>query len=149
MKCQNCHGTVTKKSNFCPSCGEKIVLRKSSRNAVKPKNIPAANAILLIAVGVAIGFLIFKAAEDSGRQTRTTPVNYGNAFNVGPVAVNQIVTGLRCICGTCEHLLNECECEHPEGAKEVKTFIGQQLQAGHKKPHILEMLFARYPKFKS
>ena len=148
MKCQNCHRTVTKKSKFCPNCGQRIVPRTASRPAPQKSKMPIGYAVSLVAFGIAIGMLILKFSTEPGSST-PPPSNLAGQFGATNVTVADIAEGLKCACGTCEHLLNECDCEHPAGALEVKGVIRQKIGEGHKKPHILEMLFAKYPGLKS
>lgn len=97
---------------------------------------------------MAIGILIFKFSAEPSLGTVPPPANLAGRFGTSAVMLAEIAEGLKCACETCEHWLNECDCEHPAGALEVKALIRQKIGEGHKKPHILEMLFAKYPGLK-
>jgi hypothetical protein len=41
---------------------------------------------------------------------------------------SRIASQFICACGSCQdHVLSECTCEHPRGAKEMKAFIGYKI----------------------
>ena len=59
-------------------------------------------------------------------------------------AVIEIAKEFNCPCGKCDHRLDSCSCDHPNGALEIKNFIAKQLGQGPKKPHIMEMVQDKY-----
>lgn len=146
MKCQNCNHTVTKKSKFCPNCGEKIVFRSSQNPSQSGTKIPFVYVIGLVLLGGIIGFGIFKLNSNStsvNTQTRDVS-NFQNLAAIQSAAVLDIAKEFMCPCGDCNDPLDVCNCDDKNGAIEVKSFIAQKLQEGHQKPHIMEMVQAKY-----
>lgn len=141
MKCQSCHQTVTRKGQYCPNCGTPIIPRSSQNQpALQSKPIKLVSALALIAAGALVGFLIFKfAGSDSGSEN-----NADFPLALQSPAVLEVAKEFACPCGNCNDALDTCTCDHPKGAFEVKGFIAQQLAAGHKKPHIVEMVQQKY-----
>ncbi len=141
MKCQSCQQTVTRKSRYCPNCGAAVIPRHSqSQPNAKSKSLTLPYAAALVGAGVLVGFLIFKfGASNSGSEyNANVPVALQSA------AVLDVAREFMCPCGNCSDPLDTCTCDHPHGAFEVKGFIAQQLAAGHKKPHIVEMVQQKY-----
>lgn len=58
--------------------------------------------------------------------------------------VYQVAAEFICPCGTCTDGLEVCDCEMPKGASEVRQFIFDHLNGGHRPPHVVEMVSARY-----
>lgn len=143
MKCANCNRTVTKKTKFCPECGNKIVPKTSKSGPKEPKKITAVQAGLLIGVGIIVGIAILKIGESTPDSASSPPVSDFPSSLQSP-AVLEIAAEFDCFCGSCEDRLDVCTCEHPRGALEVKGFILQKLQEGHHKPHIVEMVRENY-----
>ncbi|MEE9119108.1 MAG: hypothetical protein V3U02_11035, partial [Calditrichia bacterium] len=58
----------------------------------------------------------------------------------------EIYSHFQCPCGQCAiPELTDCECSHPGGAKEVKTFIDNQIQEGkYSKAQLIELVENRY-----
>lgn len=149
MKCQNCQHTVTRKSKFCPKCGERILPRTSSQKAGRGRNISVGYTLGLVGLGILIGFAVFKYSSESLDQTNRTTPNLQVGSSVQSPAVLDIAKDFICPCGSCSDPLDTCQCDHPNGALEVKGFISQKLQEGHKKPHIVEMLMEKYAGLRS
>ena len=149
MKCKKCRHTVTRNSQFCPNCGERIVHQQSDRTAKKQPGIPIGAAVGLLAFGIFLGFAIFKLTSTPNNKVSQTGPIVSNIALGQNAAVAEIAQDFMCPCGTCNDPLNECTCEHKHGAAEVKGFIAQQLQAGHKKPHIVAMLKEKYAGLRS
>lgn len=141
MKCQNCRTTVTKKSKFCPNCGQRITPRVSAASPAKG-SFPLVYAVGFIGVGILLGYAVFKFGSSSG-SAQPGPAVRPDA-PIHSAAVLAIAREFMCPCGTCTDPLDVCDCDHNHGALEVKTFIARQLQAGHEKPHIVEMVQAKY-----
>lgn len=142
MKCQKCRRTVTRKSKFCAHCGAPVTPRASSGHVTQRKTIPISYALGLAGLGILVGFLVFRVSSDS--QLPASPAGFSNAAAVGTPEVLDIAREFMCPCGTCSDPLDSCDCDHKNGAHEVRGFILEQLQAGHKKPHIMEMVRDRY-----
>jgi hypothetical protein len=145
MKCQACHRTVTRKSKFCPDCGERIVPRTTSKKVEKKPAFSLPYAVGLIAIGLLIGYLIFKEnAPGDGAAS-----GFQNSEAVQSAIVTEIAQQFDCTCGQCTHSLEECDCAHPGGAQEVKGFIVQKIQERHHTPHIVEMVQQQFGGLKS
>ncbi len=145
MKCQNCNHTVTRKSKFCPNCGDTIIPRTSQKQASVHKGIPIQFGIGLIGLGILVGFLIFKYASDSGDNSVQTNLIYQSSHAQYSAAVLDIARDFMCNCGNCgDDTVEDCNCEHKNGALEVKNFILQKVQEGHKKPHIVALVQEKY-----
>ncbi|MFQ6116163.1 MAG: zinc-ribbon domain-containing protein [bacterium] len=143
MKCQNCHHTVTRKSKFCPNCGTPIAARKSRPQQSKTQ-LPLGYALVLVMLGILIGFLIFKYTSNSGTDFSQTTTGIQGSQAIQSAAVLDIAQEFMCPCGSCSDPLDVCNCDHKNGALEVKSFIAQKLREGHKKPHIVEMVQEKY-----
>ncbi len=154
MKCESCGKTVTRKSNFCPSCGEPIVYRRSAERAPQRRSVPFSYAIALVTAGAFLGFLIFKLSSGpSAPPVATSNAGTFQTASAVPAAlvpqVREIADQFMCQCGGCSDPLNECSCDMKNGAREMKGFIAQQLQAGVEKSQIVAMVSLRYGGLKS
>ncbi len=149
MKCTNCNQTVTRKSRFCPNCGSPVQPRRSQRSAAPQRPSPVYSAILL-GIGVVLGATLVKLTSDRPVRMPATAapaaLNLPVTADISSPAVLDIAREFMCFCGTCEDRLDVCDCEHDNGALEVKGFIAQKLREGHKKPHILELVREQYAK---
>lgn len=143
MKCHRCNHTVTKKSKFCPNCGEKIVPRSSQNQTHAGVKIPFGYVIGLVLLGGIVGFAIFKLSSTSAN-THTHDVSNVQSSVLQSVAVLEVAREFMCPCGDCKDALDVCTCDDKNGAIAVKSFIAQKLQEGHQKPHIIEMVQAKY-----
>ena len=145
MKCQNCNRTITRKSKFCPHCGNEVILKKAMEQKFQKPKTTIGYSVILVAVGIILGFVITKFSENVNapieQNTASTITDAQVAFNP---QVNQIARRFICPCGNCEDSIDVCSCEHKNGALEVKAFIAQQLQDGHKERHIIEMVQQKY-----
>jgi predicted RNA-binding Zn-ribbon protein involved in translation (DUF1610 family) len=145
MRCQNCNNTVTSKSKFCPHCGERIILRSSSKKKQSTaRNIPLSYAVGFVGLGLLLGFIIFKSYSNSTSRTFPSVSNINSSSLIQSPAVSDVAKEFMCFCGSCTDRLDECSCEHKNGAREVKSFIAQKLSEGHEKPHIVEMVRSEY-----
>lgn len=144
MKCQNCHRNVTRKSKFCSHCGNAIVPRTSGKSEQQSLKMSISNAMMFVGLGIVISLLIVVLNKDSKEPPLQQGLNFSNAMTIQSPAVLDIAREFMCFCGTCTDRLFECDCEHPKGALEVKSFILQQIRGGHKKPHIVEMVANRF-----
>ncbi len=64
------------------------------------------------------------------------------------VKVEQVTSRFLCGCGNCgDDTVWACDCEHPKGAREVKTFVTGEIQRGQTVPQIIETIKARYGHF--
>lgn len=140
MKCQKCNHTVTRKSKFCPHCGSPIVPRSSSRKRPATSRPYLAYAIVFGLLGLLLGVVITKFSE---ADQQPAP-GHNHPLDIQSAAVLDIAKEFHCFCGTCDDRLDVCDCTHPKGAEEVKGFIAQKLQEGHKKKHIVEMVQQAY-----
>ncbi len=145
MKCQNCSRTVTRKTKFCPNCGNRIVSKRSEKSTQSKASIPLSYALAFIGVGLVIGIIIANFDSDSGNGSTLAVSNGASSQVIQSSAVLDIAKDFMCPCGSCSDPLDACQCDHDNGALEVKNFIAQKLQEGHKKPHIVEMLSQSYP----
>ncbi len=144
MKCQNCNRTVTRKAKFCPTCGEKIIHRTSAKQANNSQGTPFVYGIGFLALGILIGFVVFKFSSNTGNQSTSMATNFQNPPVIQTAEVLGIAKEFMCFCGNCSDPLHTCQCDHPEGAVEVKNFIAQKLQEGHQKSHIVELVQSQY-----
>jgi len=152
MKCPNCNHVTSRESKFCPNCGEKIVVQRKSAQADKSAFPAPGYSIGLLALGILIGFAIFKLSSTPATQTVAPPAPQAAPFQgtvTQSAAVIDIAKDFMCPCGKCNDALDVCSCDHPKGAYEVKGFIAQKLQEGHEKPHIVELLHQQYPGLQS
>lgn len=141
MKCQNCNRTVTRKTRFCPNCGKPIVHRKSQKQPRRTGRIPLVYVIGLLLLGGMLGFALFKlTANTDHHSSDAAEANFQAASAGQDPAVLDIAREFMCPCGACNDPLDVCTCDDKHGAVEVKSFIAQQLQLGHKKPHIVAMV---------
>ncbi|MFQ5750672.1 MAG: zinc-ribbon domain-containing protein [bacterium] len=144
MKCQKCHHTVTRKSKFCPNCGTSVVPRTAQKPEPTKTGLPLSYGIGLVGIGILVGFAIFKYTSNPGMNSIQAVSNVQNSPKIQSAAVLDIAREFTCPCGTCSDPLDICDCDHKNGAVEVKSFIAQKLQEGHKKPHIIEMVQTTY-----
>ncbi len=144
MKCQNCRSTVTRKSKFCTSCGERIVPRTSAPAHKAKPVMPVSYAFVLVAVGVVFGFVVFKFSAKPIVSAFPTSSEMPGVSSIQSAAVSDVARELMCPCGSCSDPLDPCQCDHPDGAVTVKAFIAQKLAEGHKKPHIIDMVHEKY-----
>ncbi|MFQ5605108.1 MAG: hypothetical protein ACE5HS_17730 [bacterium] len=144
MKCQNCHNTVTRKTKYCPQCGEPVVARTSAREAPPKAKLPLGHALGLVGLGIILGYAILQFSSNSSSPTNQPVVNFQNTAAELNTVVLDIAKEFMCPCGTCSDPLDTCTCDHENGALKVKGFIAQQVRAGHKKPHIVEMVQTKY-----
>jgi hypothetical protein len=119
------------------------VQRKSPAKSGRDNRQLTIIGVALLAIGLILGYIASGVSnKDSANTTFSSPVN----ANISSLAVMEIAKAFDCFCGTCDHQLAECSCEHPRGAKEVKTFIAIKLAEGHKSPHIVELVRERFGK---
>jgi cytochrome c-type biogenesis protein CcmH/NrfF len=111
--------------------------------------MPMSYVLGLIVLGIGLGYAIFKFSSNSGGTSAGTAANRPQALPIQSEAVLDIAAQFICPCGSCSDSLDECTCDAPRGAVEVKSFIAQKFQEGHKKPHIVEMVQERYGGLKS
>ncbi|MFQ5824201.1 MAG: zinc-ribbon domain-containing protein [bacterium] len=149
MKCQNCHHTVTRKSKFCTNCGTPVAPRSSQKRTQPKTRLPISYAFGLIGLGILVGIAIIKFIENSSNNSFQAASNIQKSQQIQSAAVLDIAKEFMCPCGSCSDPLDECTCDHKNGALEVKTFIAQKLQEGHKKPHIVEMVQEKYGSLQS
>lgn len=148
MYCPNCRHKVTRRSKFCPNCGEDLITARQAvaRPAPVQRGVPLPVAFGLLVVGILLGFLYFQYA---GPSTRSTPPAIGSLPGIQSAAVLDIAKEFMCPCGSCSDALDVCDCTHKNGAVEIKTFIARKLAEGHLKPHIVEMVQQTYGGLKS
>ena len=142
MKCLNCHHTIARKSKFCPHCGTAVVHHTSPRHeqAQKPK-LPTYYWIALLALGALLGIMAVMIVQN--QNTVIEPAS--NLLEpVQDSKVLEVAREFMCPCGSCSDELETCGCDHKNGALEVKAFISEQLQNGHLKPHIIEMVQTQF-----
>ena len=146
MYCPSCHQKNTRKSKFCSNCGADLTRPAPQKTQKQNKNarggIPVQYVFALVAGALLLGVLLANLVESDSTPAVQAPVA-GN-LNINSAAVLEIARGFNCPCGQCEHSLDECECEHPNGAVEIKTFIVQKLLENHHKPHIVSMVQETY-----
>lgn len=142
MKCQNCHRTIARKSKFCPHCGTAVVHPAPRRTEQRQTSkLPVHYWLGLLALGALLGIAALKIVQDQSKELESAGNNLVPAQNS---EVLEVAREFMCPCGNCSDALDTCSCDHKNGALEVKAFISQQLQNGHKKPHIVEMVQNRY-----
>ena len=141
MKCRKCNRTVTRKSKFCLNCGSPIIQRSSEKRKPKQK-LSAGYGIALFISGILVGFGLSKIG--SGNQGGSTISGFQETRVIQSAVVIEIAKEFNCPCGKCDHRLDSCTCDHPNGALEIKNFIANQLRQSHKKPHIMEMVQDKY-----
>ncbi len=143
MKCPQCNRTVTRKSKFCANCGSSIVHRAAAKKESKPK-FQAGYVVALLLVGALVGYGVSKISSNNQSDRSSSTFSSNGSSATLNAQIFDIAKEFNCPCGTCEHSLEVCTCEHPKGATEIKSFIAQQLNQTHKKPHIVEMVQAKY-----
>lgn len=143
MKCQKCKRTVTRKSKFCAHCGSPVVHRSTPKKQSKPKLQPG-YLVALLFIGALVGYGISKITSQNQRAAPISTVGGRSSAGSLSAQIIDIAREFNCPCGTCDHSLEVCSCEHPNGALEIKNFIAQLLMQTHKKPHIMEMVQAKY-----
>lgn len=121
--------------------------RSAPKEVSSGLKIPIGYAIGFVALGIIIG-LVIKESSNSSEQSVRPVTSFQPATGMDSPAVLAIARDYMCLCGNCTDPLDICKCEHAKGALEVKAFISQQLQGGHKSPHIKEMLMQKYPNIK-
>jgi len=147
MYCPNCGQKTTRRSKFCPSCGEDLTVQvpRKAKN-VESRGVPLHYVIAILVAGILLGAVIIKMFDDgNGAAPESSPAS----FSIQSAAVLDIAREFNCPCGTCDHSLDECDCQHKNGAFEIKSFIAQKLRETHLKPHIVEMVQATYGGLKS
>jgi hypothetical protein len=140
MYCPNCGRKTTRKSKFCPDCGENLAIQVSRKQKPESRGVPLHYVYAILAAGILLGVFINKV-YDNGNDTTTA--NTPGIPAMQSAAVLDIAREFNCPCGQCSHSLDECDCQHDNGALEIKTFIAQLLQI-HRKPHIVEMVQEKY-----
>ncbi|MFQ5627909.1 MAG: zinc ribbon domain-containing protein [bacterium] len=142
MYCPNCGEKTTRRSKFCPNCGDDLTVQKSRKpKTVESRGVPLQYVIAILAAGILIGAVIIKYF-DNGNET--APANTPTSFSIHSAAVLDIAREFNCPCGQCNHVLDECDCQHKNGAHEIKSFIALKLMEKHHKPHIIEMVQENY-----
>jgi len=111
--------------------------------------MPFGYVLGLLGVGIVIGFAVFKYSSTYERNTSPAVANLTANPPVQTAAVLDVAKQFLCPCGNCNDQLDVCDCEHKNGALEVKAFIAEQFRLGHKKPHITEMVMQRFAPKKS
>jgi hypothetical protein len=146
MYCPNCGRKTTRRSKFCPDCGENLSnpLPKKAKKT-ESRGVPLHYVLAILAAGILLGVVIIKMFN--GRN-ETTPEILADVPSIHSAAVLDIASEFNCPCGTCKDSLDECDCDHKNGAIEIKSFIAQQLLRHHK-PHIVEMVQKQYGGLKS
>ncbi len=122
----------------------KAVAAKPRTSAGFQMNWPL--AIAMLALGIAIG--AFAMYSKSGRNVQAKS-GFDPALRGAQLAslypqVYQVASQFICPCGTCNDGAEDCDCDMPNGAQEVRSFIYAQLMQGHLPPHIIEMVEQKY-----
>jgi cytochrome c-type biogenesis protein CcmH/NrfF len=111
------------------------------------------NWILLAAVlvgGVLLGAIVMYVSRDESQPALASaaaafdPKLHGPALATAFPEVYQVASEFICPCGTCTDGLEVCDCEMVKGASEVRQFIYDNLNAGHRPPHVTQMVEAKY-----
>lgn len=147
MKCEKCGRTITKKSKFCPYCGTLVTPKTGSKKEVSRSSFSVGYAVIFIGIGIILGYSIFKFTSTS--QPNSVSSSFQKTLPVQSAAVLDIAREFMCPCGSCNDSLDDCTCDMPRGAVEVKSFIAQKLQENHKRAHIIEMVQEKYGGLKS
>ncbi|KAA3619392.1 MAG: hypothetical protein DWQ05_01345 [Calditrichaeota bacterium] len=140
MYCQKCGQKTTRKTKFCTSCGAGLVQPNQNVKSKKTRiNKPFATHLSVLIFGsvlaIATVYLVTNKVE---------PEKNTNTLSIRSRAVLEIAKKFDCLCGNCDHPLEECECTHKNGAVDVKSFIAQKLAEGHLDKHVTEMVQNQY-----
>lgn len=145
MYCPNCRQKNTRRSKFCSNCGEDltraVVAQSKKQGKTSGGGIPIHYVFALVAGALLLGVLLANLVEEDAPANQSAP---GGNLTIHSAAVLDIAREFNCPCGQCDHSLDVCDCQHDNGAVEIKTFIVQKLLERHHKPHIVEMVQQAY-----
>jgi hypothetical protein len=117
-------------------------VHRSSPKTQSKQKIHIGYVIALLVIGAMVGYGI-SIIGSKNQGVGLTSTFDGNDASLS-ATIFDIAKEFNCPCGKCEHSLEICSCDHPNGAAEIKNFMTQQLYKTHKKPHIIEMVQAKY-----
>lgn len=148
MKCANCGRHASPRAKYCESCGHPL----SPRRSVSTETANNTNWTLLVAIllgGILLGAGVMYVSRDKTQPAAVAmsafdPRMRGPQLAAAFPEVYQVAAEFTCPCGTCTDGLEVCDCEMVKGASEVRQFIFDNLNAGHRPPHVIEMVAARY-----
>ena len=149
MKCPSCGRHASPRAKFCEYCGGLLAPRHSATPGpvTRSTNWPLLIAVLL--GGLLLGAGIMYATRDQSQPAPVATAGFDPTLRGAPLAsafpeVFQVAAEFICPCGTCTDGLEGCDCVMVKGASEVRRFIYENLQAGHRPPHVIEMVAAKY-----
>jgi hypothetical protein len=148
MKCANCGRHANRQAKYCESCGHPLTLRRSAPAETSNQPRWALYSAILIS-GILLGAVVMYFSQDKTVSVAATdsafdPRLRGAQLQAAFPEVYQVAAQFICPCGTCTDGLEVCDCEMVKGASEVRQFIFDNFSAGHRAPHIIEMVEAKY-----
>jgi ribosomal protein L40E len=166
--CTHCGETLKKGSNFCNVCGTKVNQAKGASAGVQRSNkfrdhsklssgrgakkrgkksaIPSFVPIVIVIVVIA-GALIWVLSQTPGsRSSRSQGIGASARTVQGwDPEVQTVAANFNCPCGECGVTpLDECTCDSPRGAVEVKTYISDLLDQGLSKFEVVKLVEEQY-----
>lgn len=147
MKCSNCGRHASPRAKYCESCGHPLTPRHSAPTEEPGRtNWTLLAAVLLagILLGAGVIYLSRDKTQSVAAMSRFDPKLRGTQLAAAFPEVYQVAAEFICPCGTCSDGLEVCDCEMPKGASEVRQLIFDNLSDGHRPPHVIEMVAARY-----
>ncbi len=168
--CVHCGKTLEQGSNFCHACGTKVkagkagpagvskTTRASARQRSTTKRVTGKKGkkttvqsfipvVIVVVVIAGVLIWILSLSPSSGnRSSESQDVNLVPASKQAWTAeVQAIATNFNCPCGECGITpLDECTCDAPRGAVEVKSYISELLDQGLSKFEVVKLVEEQY-----
>lgn len=168
--CVHCGETLEQGSNFCHACGTKVKASKAGPAGVSKTTMASARqrsttkrvtgkkgkkttvqsfipVVIVVVVIAGVLIWILSLSPSSGnRSSESRDVNIVPASKQAWTAeVQAIATNFNCPCGECGITpLDECTCDAPRGAVEVKSYISELLDQGLSKFEVVKLVEEQY-----
>lgn len=168
--CVQCGETLEQGSNFCHACGTKVkagkagpagvskTTRASARQRSTTKRVTGKKGkkttvqsfipvVIVVVVIAGVLIWILSLSPSSGnRSSESRELNIVPASKQAWAAeVQAIATNFNCPCGECGITpLDECTCDAPRGAVEVKSYISELLDQGLSKFEVVKLVEEQY-----
>jgi len=168
--CVQCGEKLEQGSNYCQACGTKVkaskagperltkstsssahqrptTKRATSKNGKKTTAQSFIPVVIVVVVIAGVLIWILSLSPSSGnRSSELRNVNIAPASNQAWAAdVQAIATNFNCPCGECGITpLDECTCDAPRGAVEVKSYISDLLEQGMSKFEVVKLVEEQY-----
>jgi cytochrome c-type biogenesis protein CcmH/NrfF len=88
-----------------------------------------------------VGVAVFSSKEEVSSYSQ---VQVGKLTATQQDIYNKLNSRYKCLCGDCDLMLYECDCDSEQGATEIKNFIKYNLAQGQSEAELINSLAARY-----